>query len=156
MDINDNRSTIDGALACDKCRIAFEAITLDIILFLFGMFSIVSALEKSGVLGVVAIKMVSGTKGNPNYLLLVFVVGLGILSAFLVNDTIAILGVPLAIYVMRSAKPIPIVLLFGLAFGISIGSVMTPIGNPQNLLIAIQGGANDYYCKNTRYRSYQL
>jgi Na+/H+ antiporter NhaD/arsenite permease-like protein len=119
---------------------AFEAINLDIILFLFGMFSIVSALEKSGVLGVVAIMMVSRTKGNPNYLLLVFVVGLGILSAFLVNDTIAILGVPLAIYVMRSVKPIPIVLLFGLAFGISIGSVMTPIGNPQNLLIAIQGG----------------
>ena len=114
---------------------AFEAINLDIILFLFGMFSIVSALEKSGVLGVVAINMVSRTKGNPNYLLLVFVVGLGILSAFLVNDTIAILGVPLAIYVMRSVKPIPIVLLFGLAFGISIGSVMTPIGNPHYLTL---------------------
>ncbi|HZA42961.1 MAG TPA: SLC13 family permease [Nitrososphaeraceae archaeon] len=71
---------------------------------------------------------------------MVFVVGLGLLSAFLVNDTIAILGVPLAIYVMRSIKQIPIVLLIGLAFGISIGSVMTPIGNPQNLLIAIQGG----------------
>ena len=56
------------------------------------------------------------------------------------NDTIAILGVPLAIYVMRSIKQIPIVLLIGLAFGISIGSVTTPIGNPQNLLIAIQGG----------------
>jgi Na+/H+ antiporter NhaD/arsenite permease-like protein len=119
---------------------AFAAINLDIILFLFGMFSIVSALEKSGVLGLIAIKMVSRTKGNPSYLLLVFIVGLGILSAFLVNDTIAILGVPLAIYVMRSIKPIPIVLLIGLAFGISIGSVMTPIGNPQNLLIAIQGG----------------
>jgi Na+/H+ antiporter NhaD/arsenite permease-like protein len=117
---------------------AFEAINLDIILFLFGMFSIVSALEKSGILGVIAIKMVSRTKGNSSYLLLVFVVGLGILSAFLVNDTIAILGVPLAIYVMRSVKPIPIVLLIGLAYGITIGSVMTPIGNPQNLLIAIQ------------------
>ena len=41
---------------------------------------------------------------------------------------------------MRSVKPIPIVLLIGLAFGITIGSVMTPIGNPQNLLIAIQSG----------------
>jgi Na+/H+ antiporter NhaD/arsenite permease-like protein len=119
---------------------AFEAINLDIILFLFGMFSIVSAPEKSGILGVIAIKMVSRTKGNPSYLLLVFVVGLGILSAFLVNDTLAILGVPLAIYVMRSVKPIPIVLLIGLAYGITIGSVMTPIGNPQNLLIAIQSG----------------
>jgi Na+/H+ antiporter NhaD/arsenite permease-like protein len=106
---------------------AFQAINLDIILFLFGMFSIVSALEKSGVLGVVALKMVSRTEGNPSYLLLMFVVGMGILSAFLVNDTIAILGVPLAIYILRrSIKAIPIVILFGLAFGISIGSVMTP------------------------------
>jgi len=114
---------------------AFEAINLDIILFLFGMFSIVSALEKSGVLGVITVKMVSRTKGNPSYLLLVFVVGLGILSALLVNDTIAILGVPLAIYVMRSVKSIPIVLFIGLAFGISIGSVMTPIGNPHYLTL---------------------
>jgi Na+/H+ antiporter NhaD/arsenite permease-like protein len=66
---------------------------------------------------------------------LVFVVGLGILSALLVNDTIAILGVPLAIYVMKSVKPIPIVLFIGLAFGISIGSVMTPIGNPHYLTL---------------------
>ena len=100
---------------------AFQAINLNIILFLFGMFSIVSALEKSGVLGVVAIRMLSRARGNPNYLLLVFVVGLGILSAFLVNDTIAILGVPLAIYATRSIKTIPVPLLFGLAFGISIG-----------------------------------
>ena len=57
---------------------AFEAINLDIILFLFGMFSIVSALEKSGVLGMIAIKMVSRTKGNPSNLLLVFVVGLAV------------------------------------------------------------------------------
>ena len=46
-----------------------------------------------------------------------------------------LLCVPLAIYVMRSVKPIPIVLLFGLAFGISIGSVMTPIGNPHYLTL---------------------
>ena len=54
---------------------AFKAINLDIILFLFGMFSVMSALEKSGILGVIAIKMGSRTKGNPSYLLLVFVVG---------------------------------------------------------------------------------
>jgi Na+/H+ antiporter NhaD/arsenite permease-like protein len=31
-------------------------------------------------------------------------------------------------------------MLIALAFGISVGSTMTPIGNPQNLLIAIQSG----------------
>ena len=34
----------------------------------------------------------------------------------------------------------PTILFIALAFGISIGSVMTPIGNPQNLLIAIKSG----------------
>lgn len=34
----------------------------------------------------------------------------------------------------------PNVLLIALAFGVTVGSVMTPIGNPQNLLIALQSG----------------
>jgi Na+/H+ antiporter NhaD/arsenite permease-like protein len=33
-----------------------------------------------------------------------------------------------------------VVLLLALSFGVTVGSVMTPIGNPQNLLIAIQSG----------------
>jgi Na+/H+ antiporter NhaD/arsenite permease-like protein len=38
---------------------AFKSITLDVIGFLFGMFSIVSALDKSGVLKIVSTKMLS-------------------------------------------------------------------------------------------------
>src|SRR5215831_19461496 len=62
---------------------------------------------------------------------------MGILSAFLVNDTIALLGIPLIIYISKHIGIRPVVLLISLAFGISVGSTMTPIGNPQNLLIAI-------------------
>ena len=54
------------------------------------------------------------------------------------NDTIALLGVPLVIQISRHISVRPTVLFIALAFGISIGSVMTPIGNPQNLLIAIK------------------
>jgi Na+/H+ antiporter NhaD/arsenite permease-like protein len=107
---------------------AFMSVNLDVIAFLFGMFSIVSALDRAGVLRRVAIKMLAVAK-TPDRLLMAFVVGMGLLAAFLVNDTIALLGVPLVIYV-----------LIALAFGITVGSVMTPIGNPQNLLIAIQSG----------------
>ena len=71
---------------------------------------------------------------------MIFVVGMGILSAFLVNDTIALLGIPLIVYISKQAGIRPLVLLISLAFGISVGSTMTPIGNPQNLLIAIQSG----------------
>jgi len=118
---------------------AFKSINLDVIGFLFGMFSIVTALDKSGVLRLVAIKMLSRAT-TLDSLLMIFVVGMGILSAFLVNDTIALLGIPLIAYISKQVGIRPLVLLIALAFGISVGSTMTPIGNPQNLLIAIQSG----------------
>ena len=118
---------------------AFKSINLDVIGFLFGMFSIVTALDKSGVLRLVAIKMLARANSLDS-LLMIFVVGMGILSAFLVNDTIALLGIPLIVYISKQVGIRPLVLLIALAFGISVGSTMTPIGNPQNLLIAIQSG----------------
>ena len=118
---------------------AIKSIQLDVIMFLFGMFSIVSALDRSGVLHVMAVKMLSKAK-TPDTLLLIFVVGMGMLSAFLVNDTIALMGIPLVIYISKQIGLRPVVLLLSLAFGVTVGSAMTPIGNPQNLLIAIQSG----------------
>ncbi|HJT47536.1 MAG TPA: SLC13 family permease [Nitrososphaeraceae archaeon] len=119
---------------------AFKSINLDVICFLFGMLSIVSALDNSGVLRLVSIKMLEKAKHNPSLILMAFVVGLGLLSAFLVNDTIAVIGIPLVIYISRHVGIRSQVLLIALAFGITVGSTMTPIGNPQNLLIAIQSG----------------
>lgn len=118
---------------------ALVSVNLEVIAFLFGMFSIVSALERAGVLRLIAIKMLAIAK-TPSKLLMTFVVGMGLLAAFLVNDTIAVLGVPIVIYVARQAGIRSVVLLLALSFGVTVGSVMTPIGNPQNLLIAIQSG----------------
>jgi Na+/H+ antiporter NhaD/arsenite permease-like protein len=116
-----------------------KSIQIDVIMFLFGMFSIVSALDRSGILKLVAVKMLSKAK-TPNSLLMTFVVGMGLLSAFLVNDTIALVGIPLIIYISKHLGIRPVIFLIALAFGITVGSTMTPIGNPQNLLIAIQSG----------------
>ena len=118
---------------------AIKSIQLDVIMFLFGMFSIVSALERSGMLRLLAIKMLSKST-TPNSLLMMFVVGMGLLSAFLVNDAIALVGIPLVIYISKHLEIRPNVLLIALAFGVTVGSVMTPIGNPQNLIIALQSG----------------
>jgi Na+/H+ antiporter NhaD/arsenite permease-like protein len=118
---------------------AFLAVNLEVIAFLFGMFSIVSALERAGVLKAVAVRMLAWAR-TPAQLLMIFVVGMGVLAAFLVNDTIALLGIPLAAHVAKHAGIKPQVLLLALAFGITVGSGMTPIGNPQNLLIAIDSG----------------
>lgn len=118
---------------------AIKSIQLDVIMFLFGMFSIVSALERSGVLRYVSVKMLSKAK-SPNSLLMMFVVGMGLLSAFLVNDIIALMAIPLVIYISKQVNVKPTVFLIALAFGVTVGSAMTPIGNPQNLLIALQSG----------------
>lgn len=118
---------------------AFKAVQIDVIMFLFGMFSIVSALERSGVLKFLAVKMLSRAR-SANRLLMIIVVGIGSLSAFLVNDTIALMGVPIIAYLSRQVGVRPAVFLIALAFGVTVGSVMTPIGNPQNLLIALQSG----------------
>ncbi len=101
---------------------AFKSINLDVIGFIFGMFSIVSALDISGVLKKVSVKMLSKTNGNPDLILMVFVVVMGLLSAFLVNDTIALLGIPLIAHVSRQIDIGPPILLIALSFGITIGS----------------------------------
>ncbi|MGA9153864.1 MAG: SLC13 family permease [Candidatus Nitrosopolaris sp.] len=118
---------------------ALKSINLDVIGFLFGMFSIVTALDKSGMLKLVSLRILARAK-DLDSLLLVFVLGMGILSAFLVNDTMALLGIPLVIYISKHIGIKPVVLFISLAFGISVGSSMTPIGNPQKHLIAIQSG----------------
>ena len=119
---------------------ASKSINLDVMGFLFGMFSIVSALDMSGVLRMVALKMLSMTNGHPDLILMVFVVGMGLLSAFLVNDTIAVMAIPIIAHISWQIGIRPQVFLIALSFGITIGSTMTPIGNPQNLLIALQSG----------------
>jgi Na+/H+ antiporter NhaD/arsenite permease-like protein len=118
---------------------ALASINLEVIGFLFGMFSIVSSLDRAGVLQRIAIKMFAIAK-TPERLLMVFVVGMGLLAAFLVNDTIALLGIPIVIQVAKYTGIRPAILLLALAFGVTVGSILTPIGNPQNLIIAIQSG----------------
>ncbi|WP_298623944.1 SLC13 family permease [uncultured Legionella sp.] len=75
--------------------------------------------------------------GKQALLLIVCILGLG--AALIMNDTIAIIGTPIILQLCKSHKNLIKPLLFALAFSITIGSAMSPIGNPQNLLIAIKG-----------------
>jgi Na+/H+ antiporter NhaD/arsenite permease-like protein len=64
----------------------------------------------------------------------------GILSALLMNDTLAIIGTPLVLGLATRCRLPKKMLLLALAFAITTGSVASPIGNPQNLLVAINSG----------------
>lgn len=116
---------------------AIKAIKWDVMLFLFGMFVVGQAFEDSGYLRQLSFKFFKKSK-NLDSLLLMIIFGAGISSAMLMNDTIAIVGTTVMLFLAKQHRINPKVLVLALAFSITIGSTMSPIGNPQNLLIASQ------------------
>lgn len=115
---------------------ALLAINLDVIVFLGAMFVIGESLQESGYL-LSLFNRLFGKARNLDQLLLLILFSMGFLSALLMNDTLAIIGTPLMLYFARTLKIAPKLLLLTLAFAVTIGSAMSPIGNPQNLLIAV-------------------
>jgi Na+/H+ antiporter NhaD/arsenite permease-like protein len=121
---------------------ASRAINYDVMLFLLGMFILGRALEDSGYLAELS-NRVFGNSKSVNALILLIIFGAGTVSALLMNDTVAIIGTPIMLHLARRHKLNPQLLLLALAFAITLGSVISPIGNPQNLLIALNGGFNN-------------
>ncbi len=115
---------------------AASAVNLDVIGFLFGMFIVGEALTRSGYLAHISHRLFRKAR-TPGHLILLVLFVLGLLAALLMNDTMAILGTPLMISFTKKYKISSKPLLLALAFAVTIGSVMSPIGNPQNLLVAI-------------------
>ena len=117
---------------------AARAINPDVMIFLAGMFIVGEAMRESGYLFHLFNRILCRAK-NLDQLLLLILFAMGFLSALLMNDTLAIIGTPLMLYLAQALKISPKLLLLTLAFAVTTGSAMSPIGNPQNLLIAING-----------------
>lgn len=122
-------SPVDAALA----------VNIDVMLFLLGMFIVGEALYESGYLAHLSYRLFKRAK-SVDQLILIILFGFGFLSAFLMNDTLAIIGTPMIILFARKYQISPKLLMLSLAIAVTTGSVMSPIGNPQNLLIALNGG----------------
>ncbi|VVB77739.1 Citrate transporter [uncultured archaeon] len=129
---------------------ALSSINLDVILFLLGMFIVGVGLEESGYLSHLSYKLFKKAK-TLNHLILFILFGAGILSAFLMNDTLAIIGTPVVLLLSKKHKLHPQILMITLCFAITIGSVISPIGNPQNLLVAINGKINNPFLIFLKY-----
>ena len=121
---------------------ALASIDIDVMLFLFGMFVVGEALAESGYLYHLASRLFSRAE-SVRHLVFLILVGAGALSALLMNDTLAVVGTPLMLYFARRHGISPKLLLLALAFAVTTGSVASPIGNPQNLLIALSGGVEN-------------
>ncbi|MHB1240165.1 MAG: SLC13 family permease [Gammaproteobacteria bacterium] len=121
---------------------ALRAIDPDVMVFLAAMFLVGTALERSGYLAQLAARLFQGAR-SVDRLVLTVLFGVGAASALLMNDTLAVVGTPLMLMLARTHRIDARMLLLTLAFAVTLGSVMSPIGNPQNLLIALHGGMND-------------
>jgi Na+/H+ antiporter NhaD/arsenite permease-like protein len=113
---------------------AYAAIDLNTIVLLLGMMILVANLRLAGFFE--ACTAFAGRHARRPLLLLVAVVVVaGVLSAFLVNDTVCLMMAPLiaeiALAMKRRVEPY----LIALAMASNAGSVATITGNPQNMVI---------------------
>jgi Na+/H+ antiporter NhaD/arsenite permease-like protein len=127
-------TVITGLVSFDEVGLVID---IDVILFLIGMFSLVGLSESSGLLSALSAWYIGRFKSKHS---LIYASSLlfGFLSAIAVNDTVALMGPPIAYVISRAAGLDPKFMFLLLAYSLTIGSVMTPIGNPQNVLIAIE------------------
>lgn len=104
---------------------------------LFGLMLVSTQLQFSGLYAVVAGK-VARLRVSPSLLLALLTALVGLLSALLTNDVVAVAMTPvlLSIALDRGLNPLPFLLAIALAS--NAGSVATIIGSPQNMLIAQQ------------------
>lgn len=118
---------------------AYAAIDLDVMVFLLGVLLLTGFLELGGFFEWAAEHIVVRAR-SPRSLLAAVVVLSGLLSALFVNDTICLVLTPLVLAVVRPLRLRPLPYLLGIALGSNVGSAMTPMGNPQNMLIGVSSG----------------
>jgi Na+/H+ antiporter NhaD/arsenite permease-like protein len=114
---------------------ALASIDFDTLGMLFGLMLISVQLQVAGMYAAIS-GMVARLHASPPLLLAMLTALVGVLSAFLTNDVVAVAMTPvvLAIALRRGMNPLPFLLAIALAA--NAGSVATIIGSPQNMLIA--------------------
>jgi Na+/H+ antiporter NhaD/arsenite permease-like protein len=118
---------------------ALGAINIDVMLFLAGMFLVGEAMMESGYLSMLSARFFSRAR-TPCQLIVLILLGMAFFSVILMNDTLAIIGTPLVLGLATKLRISPKLMLLSLALSVTTGSVMSPIGNPQNLLVAVNSG----------------
>ncbi|KTD61711.1 SLC13 family permease [Legionella spiritensis] len=116
---------------------AIRSINADVILYLLGVFIIGQAFEESNYLEHLLLTILQTFTGI-KWLLGLLIFFSAIISMLLMNDTAAIIATP-ALILLHQRFRLPLIpLLLTLAYTITVSSIASPIGNPQNLLIAMK------------------
>lgn len=133
-----------GAVACVVFRVlgpaeALGAVNGETLLLLFGVMGMGAFLAIDGFFdGVEA--WASALAKTPSRLLGLVVWCSGLLSAFITNDAVCVLGAPVIIRIIKRNDLPALPFLLALATSANTGSVATLVGNPQNMLCGTLGG----------------
>lgn len=127
------------ALGVLRLQEAWDAIDATTIVFLLSMMVVNANLSFAGFFPRALSVLLSFTR-SPLGLLIALTFSSGILSAFFLNDTLALIFTPLTLSLTEALSLNPIPYLLALAGATNVGSVATLSGNPQNILIGSFSG----------------
>jgi sodium-dependent dicarboxylate transporter 2/3/5 len=105
------------------------------IIFLFlGGFMLAISVEKTGLHKIIANKMLQLFPATPRGIIFSLSITSGVLSSFLSNTTTTLLLMPLALFLTQNPQ-VKMRFALAIAYGASIGGIITPIGTPPNLIL---------------------
>lgn len=125
-----------GVLSLEE---AYRAIDLNTLVLLLGMMILVANLRLAGFFALAA-RWTAVQARHPVTLLAGVIVVSGVLSAFLVNDTVCLMLTPLVAELAIGLRRNPVPYLLAVAMASNIGSAATITGNPQNIMIGSFSG----------------
>lgn len=124
-----------GGISLEEAKTAIDAPTLTL---LFSMMLLSAQYQMSGLYGAIGKRL--ARVRQPRRLLAGVLVVSALLAAVLTNDVVCFALTPLVCAALLATRLDPLPYLLALACGTNIGSALTPIGNPQNILISQQLG----------------
>ena len=105
------------------------------IVFLFlGGFLLAIAVEKTNLHSWIADKMLGLFPSTPRAMIFSLSITSGLLSSILSNTTTALLLISIALFITEDAK-LKLRFALAVAYGASVGGILTPIGTPPNLIL---------------------
>lgn len=105
------------------------------IIFLFlGGFMLAIAVEKTDLHKIIARKLLTLFPSSSRGIIFALAITSALLSSLLSNTTTALLLIPIALF-LTDNKELKIRLVLAVAYGASVGGIITPIGTPPNLIL---------------------
>ncbi len=120
-----------STITLDEAKLAVDAPTLAL---LFAMMLLSAQYQLSGLYGAISRRL--ARVASPRLLLAGTMAVCALLAAVLTNDVVCFALTPLLAAALARTRLDPVPYLLAIAVATNLGSALTPIGNPQNILIA--------------------